>query len=223
MNKQPKNKTKQNVHRRRQQIRGNVTIPNQIYATSFPRQMKVALRYHHGAALTTTAGTANDHVFNLNSIYDPDRTGVGHQPQGRDQWSTLYNRYRVDSTSVSIRTIGASTHGTLTALLANNDGTTITDIDEFGESFGAISGVATTTQICHLSRNYNLSAVTGVTNQVYTSDDRYQALMTTSPTEVITLHVATYEVGAGGAVVVNYDLILTFYVTLFDPIQIASS
>lgn len=200
-----------------------ITIPNQIYSTSFPRQMKVSLKYHHGTALTTTSGIANDHIFNLNSIFDPDRTGVGHQPQGRDQWAMFYNRYRVDSVVATIRSIGASTHGTLTGFLANNDGTAITDPDEFGESYGSISGIATTTQLCYLSKKYNLHAVTGITPRIYQSDDRYQSLMSTSPTEVICLHVCTYEVGAGGAVVVNYDLVLTYNVTLFDPIQISSS
>ena len=33
--------------------------------------------------------------FNLNNIYDPDRTGVGHQPYGYDQLGAIYNRYRV--------------------------------------------------------------------------------------------------------------------------------
>lgn len=36
-----------------------------------------------------------NHVFNLGSIFDPDYTGVGHQPAFHDQWATLYNRYRV--------------------------------------------------------------------------------------------------------------------------------
>jgi len=34
-------------------------------------------------------------TFNLNSIFDPDRTGTGHQPYGHDTFQTLYNRYRV--------------------------------------------------------------------------------------------------------------------------------
>lgn len=34
-------------------------------------------------------------VYRLASIYDPDFTGVGHQPAFHDQWAALYKHYRV--------------------------------------------------------------------------------------------------------------------------------
>jgi len=47
---------------------------------------------------TITAGSGmSGHNFLLNNIYDPDSTGIGHQPAFHDQWQALYARYRVIS------------------------------------------------------------------------------------------------------------------------------
>ncbi len=39
------------------------------------------------------------HQFRLNSLFDPDYTGLGHQPAFRDQWNALYTKYRVVKTT----------------------------------------------------------------------------------------------------------------------------
>lgn len=48
---------------------------------------------------------AGRYMFNLNSIFDPNRTGTltGHQPYGFDTLATLYNRYRVISCGYRIQ------------------------------------------------------------------------------------------------------------------------
>nr|WAE43061.1 MAG: capsid protein [Cressdnaviricota sp.] len=50
--------------------------------------------------LTTTsfslaAGLSAYQQFKVNSIFDPDLTGAGHQPLGRDTWAAIYNYYKV--------------------------------------------------------------------------------------------------------------------------------
>ena len=40
--------------------------------------------------------------FRANSIYDPDLTGTGHQPRGRDQLDLLYRRYQVYAVQVTV-------------------------------------------------------------------------------------------------------------------------
>ncbi len=43
----------------------------------------------------SVANTAYMYQFNANSVYDPDRTGAGHQPYGHDQLALMFNKYRV--------------------------------------------------------------------------------------------------------------------------------
>lgn len=63
--------------------------------TGFPQQIKVRLRYVDEYVMTSTAGSTVTQTFRMNSIFDPDFTGVGHQPYGHDQWSPLYTTYVV--------------------------------------------------------------------------------------------------------------------------------
>lgn len=60
-----------------------------------------SMTYYHSAGLTSQlalTGQGSSYVFKLNSLHDPDATGVGHQPYGRDQWAAFYNKYYVYKT-----------------------------------------------------------------------------------------------------------------------------
>lgn len=43
------------------------------------------------------------HRFALNSIFDPDSTGIGHQPLGHDEMAQLYRKYKVLGTKITAR------------------------------------------------------------------------------------------------------------------------
>lgn len=49
-----------------------------------------------------TPGTGMLRVFRGNGMFDPDRTGVGHQPYGFDQLAALYKYYNVSGSSIRV-------------------------------------------------------------------------------------------------------------------------
>lgn len=51
------------------------------------------------------------HSFRLNSLFDPDETGVGHQPYGFDQMMTYYGRYTVVGCNISVTAFYADDSG----------------------------------------------------------------------------------------------------------------
>ena len=53
--------------------------------------------------------------YKINSIWDPDLTGVGHQPLGRDTWSAIYNYYKVLEATITVE-IFDLTHNTDTVV-----------------------------------------------------------------------------------------------------------
>ncbi len=56
------------------------------------------------------AGTILDHVFSANGMFDPDITGVGHQPIGFDQWmGTFFNHYIVVGSKIHVRAYSKTT------------------------------------------------------------------------------------------------------------------
>lgn len=57
---------------------------------------KIVTRLTYCDTKTIFPGSSSaKHTFMLNSIFDPDVTGVGHQPAFRDEWNSLYSTYRV--------------------------------------------------------------------------------------------------------------------------------
>lgn len=55
----------------------------------------VRLRYIDVIELDPVAGVPYSHVFSANSIYDPNTSGVGHQPLGHDEWQQFYSHATV--------------------------------------------------------------------------------------------------------------------------------
>lgn len=68
------------------------TINNNIGIAS---SRVVKLTYNMAVNLQNAIVTHAAHFFKANSIFDPDDTGVGHQPLGHDEWSLLYKKYLV--------------------------------------------------------------------------------------------------------------------------------
>jgi len=63
------------------------------------RKFKYAGQFNVNPAVGVTAG----YVFRANSLYDPDVTGVGHQPYGFDQMMEHYNHYEVLEACIRVR------------------------------------------------------------------------------------------------------------------------
>lgn len=84
-----------------------------------PDRIRVKLCYSDYYALSSVAGAYVEHLWKGNSVYDPDSTGVGHQPLGYDQLTAFYNRYRVYMSAITVTPVlptGASTGNMIMAL-----------------------------------------------------------------------------------------------------------
>lgn len=73
------------------------------YSYSIPRMPGIGLppkqivkhKYVEGGTLSCTSGVVAKQVFLMNSMYDPNQTGSGHQPILFDNMSLLYNHFTV--------------------------------------------------------------------------------------------------------------------------------
>ena len=78
--------------------------------TGFPEMMETRLRYNMYRSFSTNNSTGQDvYQFKINSVFDPDQTGAGHQPLYRDQLYTIYKyavvtgcRYTVEVSTTTI-------------------------------------------------------------------------------------------------------------------------
>jgi len=89
--------------------------------------------------LTSTVGSIAKYVYRLNSTFDPDSTGTGHQPMFRDTFAGIYDHYSVVSSRVVVKFVNSSTTTYHTGVLIDDDGSTSTNIDVLCEDTNGLT------------------------------------------------------------------------------------
>lgn len=101
-------------------------------------EFRTILRYSQEATLNPgVGGAAATYQFMINSLYDPDYTGTGHQPMGYDQLMGLYNRYLVYGVGYEITMIFGDTTASRQAVVGthvNLSSSTSTDWTVYAEN-----------------------------------------------------------------------------------------
>jgi len=189
-----------------------------------PQRYITKMKY---ADAVNTDGTGA-YYFNLNSIFDPNRTGVGHQPYGFDTLATLYNRYRVIACGwrITAPQSSAGSIQTQVAALPSNQILSIGTLSEVRENPRAkyitqVQGGQTVV----LSGKCYIPSLIGRTRAQYMADDDYQALVTANPNEMAILNVFTSVAGGindfpGSAPI---QITLEYTVEFFDIKSLAQS
>lgn len=216
-------RTRKPISKRRRNSNVALKTANLIrMPTGVPDRMLIRLKY---CERQRNPATAIDYVYNLNSIYDPNQTGTGHQPLGRDQWSAFYNRYRVIKVQAKIRALCDGATERYFGVVANNDTAAFTVFDTACETTGSLFWPLVQMRPILHNATYDMATVTGATRSHYMSDDRYASQFGASPAETICLHVF-YVNADGTSVAVNgitFDVEFIYDVELFDPVQLAQS
>ncbi len=106
----------------------------------FPDRLLTRLRYFDTVGLTSTTGSLAHHVFRVNSTFDPDQTGTGHQPLYRDVYAGVYDFYAVVSARAIIQFVNPTTSSFFVSVTVEDDATpptTATSLAEksHGQSF----------------------------------------------------------------------------------------
>ncbi len=82
--------------RSRAPISRDVRVNNTRGPTGFPDSEIAIIRYCDEVALNPGAAYGQ-YTFRGNSCFDPDETGIGHQPLYYDQYAAVYSKYKVIS------------------------------------------------------------------------------------------------------------------------------
>lgn len=101
-----KRRTKRPVSRKRKRKPRRKPLPR-----AFPKSMTTKLKYVETVVLNATAnGAPVNYHFRANSIYDPNLTGTGHQPMGRDQFALIYDHYTVIGAKMTVKYYSQATN-----------------------------------------------------------------------------------------------------------------
>lgn len=188
----------------------------------------IQLTYCDSRVLTSSAGNSVSYVYRLNSVFDPDYTGTGSQPLGFDNMALLYGRYRVDKAVVELKAVtGNATAGILSMAVRNDltsDATYTDNLASIASGDAAWDVFSASYNKMTLKKTVDLARLTGIAKTSYKADDRFQAVVTSSPSETLGLCVsATQQGGAASTVVVAYTIKITYYCHFFDHVKLPLS
>lgn len=155
---------------------------------ALPPTLFTKMRYSHQVILyadNLTGRTGSEYAFRMNSLYDPDFTGTGHQPVGFDQLAAIYKIYRVYKVDIQVRVVGR--FGSAVTFVAAGVRPSLSSYQLGGLKKGdevleqpnntIMDGAINQSW----SQSYWIADVEGCSRQRVMSDDQYGSLVTTSP------------------------------------------
>jgi len=148
------------------------------------------------------AGAATVYSFRLNSIYDPNFTGVGHQPSTHDQFNVLYESYCVTGCRYKISAINSSNtdpaYIAIQCIDSANSNTVFSSVVEQGgvewKPLGGINGSPGAVTFEGYASNLKL---VGKDYDQYTGNSQYVTLFGANPGDVTYLNIYTTNAGTG--------------------------
>lgn len=182
------------------------------------------LKYNQSFVLTSTLGSVVSQIFNLNSLFDPDRTGVGHQPMGYDQLTTFYTKYRVFACSWRVNVVQTQASSTSNCIVVPiNTATSLTGISQAREQPRAIYKMVNNANgITTFTGKMFLPNLAGSPVSRYKSDDIYASQTGSSPSELMTLQIIHSDVGSANNTC-TFDIELVYHSEFFDPAELPQS
>lgn len=199
----------------------------------FPPSMHRKFQYAETFSFSTgTAGVlGTEQVMRLNSLFDPNKTGTGHQPYGYDQLlGVIYGYYRVQHADVEILfTTPGSTADIYCAALVSGKSNTLsltgmtldraTEIPRVASAHLSTSG----TRAAVIRFSVPIHVLFGVSRSVVANDDGYASFNTTNPANEATcsFSVGSYSGAAGETVTAQFKV--TYSAVIYDRIGLAQS
>lgn len=231
----PYYKKKRKYNKKKKQIQ-RVTIvrprrsrlsSNYTQNIGMPLTKKVKLTYVDLRSFASSGVSHAGYQYRMNSIYDCDLTGTGHQPYGRDQYSQFYNKYRVISSKITVkaRQLPSATQPVVVGAFLDKDLTLPLALDtKIEQTKGRSTSVlnCNTNAKAYTSNYYNSKKWFPPNGLEYIDQS---CLFSTNPTTGAVCEVWVQSMDGATAVTTSTQCIVTidYWVELSDPIQFGGS
>jgi hypothetical protein len=190
-----------------------------ITRSIFPQRMRGIAKYATSFVANPSAGTFGDYPFRLNSIFDPDYSGVGTTVSAYTPMNALYNYYRVHNWKAKIVFTNTSTTPLTVCVYASKAVATassfVVAISQPISWYAALDPVG---GISHVTKTFQGSCaqVMGLTPETYAAASEVWAATTANPAQSPYLHIVINNQTASGATS-TFFLELEFDVELTEP------
>lgn len=203
------------------------TVSNPI-PSPLGRTFKATLPYseYNIQVNPTSGGLASTYIFSANGMYDPNITGVGHQPLGFDQIMTMYDHFTVIGSRITVTFVNNDISYNQFAGVRLTDNTTPeTDpnaIMENGAGKHALLGIAgKETNTATMEHNCSVSRFLGRPNIMSNDDLRGSAVA--NPVEQVYYQIWAAPNTAVDASTVTLTVKIDYIAIFTEPKTLASS
>lgn len=205
---------------------------NMLYKAPMPNKFATKLRYVGQTTINPgVAGSAAVHVINAIGCYDPDITGVGHQPRGFDELMSMYDHYTVIGSKITVsftQAYASSYNPMYIGIALKDDVTTYTDPNDYLEGRNLVSAVLPAHYVNNpatmrtLSKSFSLRKFLSVTKAM--SSNQYRGTSSSNPNDGAYFHIFGAPVNSGAdEPAININFRIDFLVVFTEPRQPAQS
>lgn len=181
------------------------------------RKMVKMVYCEKGISLTTpTVGGAGDYIFRINSIFDPNFTGGGHQPSMHDQMANIFERYTVYAAEYKVifSNSSASNRQAVGVYISDRSDTVsdFTTLVEQGSVEYTTLPVATAGGSQKTFSGFvDLPKLMGMEKDQYIADANYCPEFGTDPNDPAFLHCIYADIAGGGSTVITLVVEIIFH------------
>lgn len=191
-----------------------------------PDRALLKFKYRDNYILTNSVQATSQRSWRLNSLYDPDYTGGGHQPLGYDQWSAFFQTYRVYKVTVDIDLVNEESVATQVLWTVQPDDPLLTGDDSSFEqphTYSCILAGNGGQNRAKIRRTMLLPRYIGLSSAQYKANSIFSAPFSSNPSSVIygILLVQSIDGSTLPNVAVNINMI--FHSELFDRKELTVS
>lgn len=205
--------------RRKRRRRGKNLIRTRA---PLPTKFATKMRYNQSVVLSpTAASTPALHVFRANSLYDPDYTGIGHQPRGFDQLMALYDHFVVVGAKITVTFIGQNNNNSnfICGISLAADNPILGSRNDYMEypntSHAIVTNTAATTGKRTISKVFS-NKFLGRSKPL--SDSQLKGSAAGNPEELAYFHVwAAKNDGAVADPTVECEIVIDYLAVLIEP------
>lgn len=211
---------------------GGRTIRNTLLKTTplYPvsKMQYGQLYYDYYKSMTYVAGSNAGRVFSANGAYDPDISGLGHQPMGFDQMMAVYEQFVVLRSHIKVTFISAS-DATRVAIYLSPDTTLL------GPAPLMENGLLKTEIVCgttdsgtHRMKTIELTCdipkYFGKTRDEIIADPQMYGTVAANPGEQVYFNIAAWDPFSSSTEgSIFYDVTISYDIYYWEPKKLGSS
>lgn len=185
-------------------------------STYIPDVMPLKLVYSDYRVLVASSNQA-EYVYRANSVFDPDFTGVGGQPDGFDMWNDLYQNYRVVAVGIDVQaqSNGSASYSGLLAVAVTPDSAAFNSAEELAGLRKSGASVFNNSTVAKVKLLFHISELYGMSDATVLSESNFGALVGANPGNQQYIHIGVESNAAAGETMVWVKI--TYYTRLEVP------